>query len=115
MTEGFRPDIPQSVLDQIYAAIDAEIYGISPYVALRAAQYGHSLADAVRVARRGTPIEWYPDRNRALFAGQVTIEGRVTWLHVVIGYARHVPVGLATAYVPNPTEWVDPPIRRRTP
>ena len=108
------PDVPQSVLDQIYAAIDAEIYGISPHVALRAAEYGYSLRDAVRVARRGTPIEWYPDRSRALFAGQVKIEDRETRLHLVIGYARHAPVGLATAYVPDPAEWEDPPIRRRS-
>lgn len=108
------PDVPQRVLDQIYAAIEAGIYGVSPHVAARAAEKGFSIGDAVRVARRGMPIEWYPDRERALFAGRVKIAGREAWLHVVVGYARRMPVGLATAYVPDPDEWEDPPVKRRS-
>ena len=106
---------PRHILDQIYAAIDAGIYGVSPHVAQRAAEKDFAIGDAVRVARRGTPIEWYPDRERALFAGRVTINGREAWLHVVVGYARRMPVGLATAYIPDPVEWEDPPVKRRAP
>lgn len=109
------PDVPRHVLDQIYAAIDAGIFGISPHNAARAAEKDLSLGDAVAVVRGGMPIEWYPDRDRALFAGRATIQGRQTWLHVVVGYGRHMPVGLATAYIPDPAEWEDPPVTRRTP
>ena len=107
-------DVPQSVLDQIYAAIDAGIYGIAPHVTVRAAEKGFALGVTVMVARRGIPIEWYPDRERALFCGLVTIGSRPTWLHVVVGYARRMPVGLATAYIPDPVEWDDPPTKRRS-
>jgi len=47
------PDVPQRVIDHIYAAI----YGVSPHVAAGAAEKGFSIGDAIRVARRGTPSE----------------------------------------------------------
>ena len=39
--------------------------------------------------------------------------GRLLWLHVVCDYNDREKVGLTTAYVPDPAEWDDPPIRRR--
>jgi hypothetical protein len=67
--------VPDAVLYQIRAAIDTGAYGISPHVAARASEKGFAIRDALRVARWGQALEWYPDRERVLIGGQIDIGG----------------------------------------
>lgn len=75
---------------------------------------GFVVADVKLAILSGMLLEHYPDRGRCLICARVRVRsGRLLWLHVVCQYNDRVRVGLVTAYVPDPAEWGDPPLRRR--
>lgn len=62
----------------------------------------------------GQVIDWMRDRQRLLFVGRVrNRQRRLVWLHAVVDYANPVMLGVITAYVPDPSQWEEPPLRRR--
>ena len=66
------------------------------------------------VVLSGHVIDWMHDRQRLLSCGRVgDRQDRRVWLHVVTDYFDPVMVGIIMAYVPNPSQWEEPPLRRR--
>jgi hypothetical protein len=66
------------------------------------------------VVLNGQVIDWMRDRQRLLFCCRVrNRRRRWVWLHVVVDYINPELAGLVTAYVPDPTQWEEPPLRRR--
>jgi hypothetical protein len=62
----------------------------------------------------GQIIDWMRDRQRLLFCSRVRNDHfRYIWLHVVVEYLGPERAGLVTAYSPDPSQWDDPPLRRR--
>ncbi len=62
----------------------------------------------------GKIIEEYPEDQRFLICGQVTLHGHSkVFLHVVCEYADPVYVEFVTAYIPDEIQWENPPVRRR--
>ena len=75
---------------------------------------GFTLRQVRAAVLYGQAIEWLPDRQRLLFCARVrNDENRLIWLHVVVEYLGPIRAGLVTAYVPDPTQWEKPPLRRR--
>ena len=61
----------------------------------------------------GAVIEEYEDQ-RCLFCGKVRLENDVAvYLHVICEYADLMYVEFITAYVPDPGDWENPPLKRR--
>jgi len=90
-------------------------YEIGPHVVIHAQNEGFHLADARAAIRFGVIVEVYPDRRRCLLVARIrTLRGREIWLHVVCDYGDRQMLGIITAYRPDPGEWDDPPVRRRT-
>lgn len=88
---------------------------LGPHVLVHGLAEGFGLRDVRVAVRNGIIIEVYADRSRCLLCARVRFrDGRLRWLHVVCSYAVRNELGLVTAYVPDPTEWDDPPIKRRT-
>jgi hypothetical protein len=66
------------------------------------------------IVLHGQVIDWMRDRQRLLFCGRVrNRQRRWVWLHAVIDYGDAELVGIITAYVPNASQWEEPPLRRR--
>jgi hypothetical protein len=66
------------------------------------------------VVLNGHVIDWMRERQRLLFCGRVrNRQHRLVWLHAVIDYAGAEIVGIITAYVPDQSQWEEPPLRRR--
>jgi len=62
----------------------------------------------------GQVIDWMRDRERLLFCCRLrNIQRRFIWLHVVVEYLSPEQAGLVTAYTPDPSQWEEPPLRRR--
>ncbi len=62
----------------------------------------------------GKIIEVYPDDQRVLICGRFTLSQISTiYLHGVCEYADPVYVEFITAYIPDQTQWENPPFRRR--
>ena len=62
----------------------------------------------------GNVIDWMRDRQRLLICARVRNDmRRYIWLHVVVEYVGPERAGLVTAYQPDPSQWEDPPLRRR--
>lgn len=90
-------------------------YEVGPHVMIHAQREGFSQADVRAAIRSGVIIEVYSDRRRCLLVARIrTVSGRESWLHVVCDYGDRQLIGIITAYRPDPIEWEDPPVRRRT-
>src|SRR4051794_31666341 len=87
-------------------------------------EYGHpwrhgaeqhfGLLQIREVILTGQVIDWMPDRQRLLFCARVrNRQRRYIWLHVAADYSHAIKAGIITAYVPDPSRWDDPPLRRR--
>lgn len=62
----------------------------------------------------GRVIEEYLAEKMMLICGTFLISENVTlYLHVVCEYADPIYVEFVTAYIPDDTEWKNPPYRRR--
>lgn len=67
----------------------------------------------VSAIMEGQVVEAYPERQRMLICGQVTIEEEDLFLHVVCEYRYDTQIDIVTAYIPNTIEWDTPPTRRK--
>jgi len=75
---------------------------------------GFSVWDIAEAVKAGRIIERYPERQRCLVWGTVRVEdGSVLDLHVVCHISNGEWVNVVTAYIPDPSEWESPPLRRR--
>jgi hypothetical protein len=77
-------------------------------------EQGFGVAQIRAAVLTGVVIDWMAERQRLLFCARVrNREGRLVWLHVVVDYVHPIKAGVVTAYVPDPAEWEEPPLRRR--
>lgn len=92
-------------------------YETGGHVFTHAHAEGFALRDVRAAIRDGVIIEDYADRRRCLFVARVicTTDARERWLHVVCDYSVRNVLGIVTAYVPDPAEWGNPPIKRIAP
>ena len=101
-------------IDVIRQRIQAGHYLVKSHAVQHAIKEGFERRHMVEAILNGEIIEAYPDVQRALVCGSVTLsQGFKVYLHVVCECADPVYVELVTAYIPDPTQWEKPPKRRR--
>jgi Domain of unknown function (DUF4258) len=88
-------------------------YLVKSHAVQHAIKEGFDRAHMVEAILNGTIIEEYPDDQRALICGQISlVEQQTIYLHVVCEYADEIYAEFVTAYLPDET-WESPPFRRR--
>jgi hypothetical protein len=104
------PGLVQMVRDRIIAG-DVTF---GPHIWEHASAEQFRYTQIREVVLYGQVIDWMRDRRRLLFCARVrNIERRYVWLHVVVEYVHPELTGLVTAYVPDPSQWEEPPLLRR--
>lgn len=89
-------------------------YLVKSHAVTHALKEGFERQHLVEAVLNGKIIEEYPDEQRVLICGQVTLtESIQIYLHVVCEYADPVYTEFVTAYLPDESEWQNPPFRRR--
>lgn len=89
-------------------------YLVKGHAIRHALKEGFERSHMVEAILKGTIIEEYPDDQRVLICGQVTLTQTATiYLHVVCEHADVVYIEFVTAYIPDEQEWNNPPLRRR--
>ena len=89
-------------------------YAVRPHALQHAVKEGFSVRDMVEVVLHGSLVEEYPERQRGLVYGDVSIEEVSIPLHVVCEHhGPDVAVDFVTAYIPAGEEWETPTRRRR--
>jgi Domain of unknown function (DUF4258) len=107
-------NVPANLLAMIRERVETRRVQIGAHAVRHGFAEGFRLRDVLTAARTGIIIEHYPDRGRCLMCARVRVgSGRLLWLHVVCDYNHPVMLDITTAYVPDPAEWEDPPVRRR--
>jgi hypothetical protein len=105
--------VPPNLLRMIRDRILNGRYKTGAHAIRHGVEQGFVVRDALTAVREGHIIENYPERGRCLICARISASsGRQLWLHVVCDYNDRETVGITTAYVPDPNEWGDPPIRR---
>jgi hypothetical protein len=101
-------------IDIIRRRVQAGNYLIRSHVVQHALKEGFERQHVVQSVLNGAIIEEYPDERRVLICGQGTLtETSRVYVHVLCEYADAVYVEFITAYIPDETEWENPPLRRR--
>lgn len=105
---------PPGLIQMVRDRLQAGQVSVSSHVLAHGRAEGFGLLQVRAAVLYGQVIDWMPDRQRLLFCARVRTDvGRLRWLHVVVEYLHPIQAGLVTAYVPDPTEWEEPPLRRR--
>lgn len=88
-------------------------YFVKSHAVQHAIKEGFDRAHMVEAILTGMIIEEYPDNDRALICGRISlVESQAAYLHVVCEYIDPEYVDFVTAYLPDET-WEIPPFRRR--
>jgi hypothetical protein len=105
---------PPGIVSMIRDRVRAGQITVSSHVRTHGSREAFNVAQVRQVVLTGIVIEWMSERQRILFCGRVrNLLGHIVWLHVVADYVHPITVGLVTAYMPDLTEWEEPPLRRR--
>ena len=89
-------------------------YLIKSHAVQHALKEGFARQHMVEAILAGEIIEAYPDEQRVLINGTTVLVGEMrVSLHIVCEYADPVYLEIITAYIPDPTQWDNPPLRRR--
>jgi hypothetical protein len=89
-------------------------YLIKAHAVQHALKEGFERIHMAEAVLTGTIIEEYPDEQRALICGSISLSQNLNiYLHVVCEYADEVYIEFVTAYIPDELEWESPPLRRR--
>ncbi len=98
----------------IHQRIQAGHYLVKSHAVQHALKEGFERRHMVEAVLNGIIIEESLDDQRALVCGKVTLSSNLkVYLHVVCEYADPVYVEFVTAYIPDETQWENPPLRRR--
>lgn len=101
-------------IEIIRERIQAENYLVKSHAVQHALKEGFERKHIVEAILNGRIIEEYPEAQRMLICGSVTImENLSLYLHVVCEYADSVYAEIVTAYIPNELQWENPPFKRR--
>ncbi len=89
-------------------------YLIKSHAVQHALKEGFTRYNMVEAILAGEIIEAYPDDRRVLINGTTVLIGDASvYLHIVCEYTDPVYVEIITAYIPDTTQWDNPPSRRR--
>jgi len=89
-------------------------YLVTSHVVQHALKEGFERKHVVEAVLNGAVIEEYPDDQRVLVCGMITLsESLSVYMHVVCEHADAVYIEFVTAYIPDGLEWEYPPTRRR--
>jgi hypothetical protein len=89
-------------------------YLIKSHAVTHALKEGFDRKHMVEVVLNGKIIEEYPNDQRVLVCGGIRLtDSAQVYLHVVCEYADPVYTEFVTAYVPDESQWENPPFRRR--
>jgi len=89
-------------------------YLIKSHAVMHALKEGFDRTHMVEAVLSGKIIEEYLDDLRFLVCGRVSLtESAQVYLHVVCEYADLVYTEFVTAYLPDESQWENPPFRRR--
>lgn len=101
-------------IEVIRARVQSGNYLVKSHAVLHALKEGFAPEQMVDAVLNGMIIEAYPDEDRFLICGSVSLSGSAKiYLHVVCEYADPVYVEFVTAYIPDERQWESPPLRRR--
>lgn len=101
-------------IETIQKRIQAGHYLTRSHAVQHAIKEGFERRHIVEAVLNGKIIEVYPDDQRLLICGRFSFSQTSTiYLHVVCEYADPVYVEFITAYIPDQTQWENPPFRRR--
>jgi hypothetical protein len=105
---------PPGLIRMVRDRLHASQVSVGSHVLAHGRDESFTLRQVRATVLYGQVIDWMPDRRRLLFCARVRNDGgRLIWLHVVVDYLHPTLAGLVTAYVPDQTEWEEPPLRRR--
>ena len=89
-------------------------YLVKSHAVQHALKEGFERKHIVEAIFNGSIIETYPDDERVLICGRITLaQDMHLYLHVVCESVDPVYVEIVTAYIPNEFQWQNPPFRRR--
>ena len=89
-------------------------YLVKSHAVQHALKEGFERKHIVEAILNGRLIEEYPDDQRVLICGSITIAADLHfYLHIVCEYADSVYIEIVTSYIPNEFQWENPPFRRR--
>ncbi|MEW5985174.1 MAG: DUF4258 domain-containing protein [Chloroflexota bacterium] len=89
-------------------------YLVKGHALQHALKEGFERPHIIQAILNGTIIEAYPDEQRVLVCGRITVASvGLVYLHVICEYADANYVEIVTAYVPDKRLWEEPPYRRR--
>ena len=101
-------------IEHIRQRVQAGYYLVKSHAVQHAIKEGFDRQHIEEAILRGEIIEEYPDVQRALICGRVTLKQNLKiYLHTVCEYADPVYVEIVTAYIPDASQWENPPLRRR--
>jgi len=101
-------------IETIRERVQAGNYLVKSHAVRHALKEGFERKHIVEAILNGKAIEEYPDDQRVLICGSMTItENLGVYLHVVCEYADSVYAEIVTAYIPNEFQWENPPFKRR--
>lgn len=101
-------------IEIIRERVRAGNYLVKSHAVQHALKEGFERKHIVEAVLNGRIIEEYPDDQRVLVCGSVTVAGNLSfYLHVVCEYTGPVYTEFVTAYVPDELQWESPPFRRR--
>ena len=101
-------------IETIRARVRAGNYLVKGHAVQHALKEGFERKHIVEAILYGKIIEEYSDDQRVLICGSMTIgENLHLYLHVVCEYADSVYIEIVTSYVPNESQWENPPYKRR--
>lgn len=101
-------------IETIQKRVRAGYYLTKSHAIQHAVKEGFERKHIVEAILDGKIIETYPDDQRVLICGSTTLSKTpIIYLHVVCEYADPVYVEFITAYIPDQTQWENPPFRRR--
>ncbi len=101
-------------IETIRERVRAGNYLAKSHAIQHALKEGFERKHMVEAVLNGVIIEAYPDDQRVLICGRITLMENVSiYLHVVCEHADPVYVEFVTAYIPDEDEWERPNFVRR--
>lgn len=101
-------------IETIRQLVESKRYQIKLHAVQHALKEGFGEQEMVEAILSGRMVEEYPERNRGLICGQITLEAGISvYLHVVCEQNYSDQVEFVTAYIPDERDWEKPPFRRK--
>ena len=101
-------------IELIRKRLDAGNYLFKSHAVQHALKEGFERKHILEAVFNGKIIEEYSESQRVLICGSIMrAQDFNLYLHVVCEYADPVYIEIVTAYIPDESQWENPPFRRR--